>query len=209
MRIGISGICYCRNNDLTGEESRLLWHPVIEFERVMEFKQRPMYGDTDSSVSKIFPKWLWNQNRLNQETFQLTFSCHFHFADFPFDSHECPIEYGSGTLKQEKMRFNVTRAEFSNLSTNSGSDPIILDDLPFPFEFQLVVLPNFGLKNSIKNRTVTFSYTGIALRMRRKSLGQLLSGFFYPSAAFALLSMISFLIKPDMVRFFRRFFFDL
>ena len=49
---------------------------------------------------------------------------------------------------------------------------------------------------------IAFSYTGIALRMRRKSLGQLLSGFFYPSAAFALLSMISFLIKPDMVSSF-------
>ena len=173
----------------------------------MEFKQRPMYGGTESSVSKMFPKWLWNQNRLNSETFQLTFSCNFHFADFPFDSHECPIEYGSGILMQEKMRFNVTRADFGNLSTKSGGDPIILDNMPFPFEFQLVVLPNFEVTTSRRNNPVTFSYTGIALRMRRKSLGQLLSGFFYPSAAFALLSMISFLIKPDMVSSLTRFFF--
>ena len=166
----------------------------------MEFKQRPMYGETDSSVSKMFPQR--NQNRLNSETFQLTFSCNFQFADFPFDSHECPIEYGSGVLKQEKMRFNLTRTEFGNLSTESGGEPIILDNLPFPFEFQLVVLPNFEVKTNRRNNLVTFSYTGIALRMRRKSLGQLLSGFFYPSAAFALLSMISFLIKPDMVSFF-------
>ena len=172
----------------------------------MEFKQRTMYGDTDSSFSKMFPKWLWNQNRLNSETFQLTFSCNFHFADFPFDSHECPIEYGSGVLKQEKMRFNVTRTEFGNLSTESGGDPIILDNLPFPFEFQLVVLPNFEIKTSRRNNMIAFSYTGIALRMRRKSPGQLLSGFFYPSAAFALLSMISFLIKPDMVSSLSRIF---
>ena len=165
----------------------------------MEFKQRPMYGETDSSVSKMFPKRLLNQNRLTSETFQLTFSCNFHFADFPFDSHECPIEYGSGILRQEKMRFNVTRADFGNLSTETGGEPIILDNLHFPFEFQLVVLPNFEVKTNRRNDPLTFSYTGIALRMRRKSLGQLLSGFFYPSAAFALLSMISFLIKPDMV----------
>ena len=167
-----------------------------------------MYGDTDSSVSKMFPKWLWNQNRLNSESFQLTFSCSFQFADFPFDFHECPIEYGSGSLRQEKMRFNVTMADFGNLSTESGGEPIILDKLPFPFEFQLVVLPNFEVKTNRRNNPVTFSYTGIALRMRRKSLGQLLSGFFYPSAAFALLSMISFLIKPDMVSSLSRFFFE-
>ena len=170
----------------------------------MEFKQRPMYGETDSSVSKMFPKR--NQNRLNSETFQLTFSCNFQFADFPFDSHECPIEYGSGILMQEKMRFDITMAEFGNLSTKSGGDPIILENLSFPFEFQLVVLPNFEVKTNRRNNLVTFSYTGIALRMRRKSLGQLLSGFFYPSAAFALLSMISFLIKPDMVSSLNRIF---
>ena len=160
----------------------------------MEFKQRPMYGDTDSSVSKMFPKW--NQNRLNSETFQLTFSCNFNFAHFPFDSHECPIEYGSGILKQEKMRFNLTRTEFGNLSTESGGDPIILDNLPFPFEFQLVVLPTFESTNVYN---ISFSYTGVVLKMRRKSTGQLLIGYFYPTASFALLSMISFLIKPDMV----------
>ena len=125
----------------------------------MEFKQRPMYGETDSSVSKMFPKR--NQNRLNSETFQLTFSCNFNFADFPFDSHECPIEYGSGILNQKKMRFKVTRAEFGNLSTESGGDPIILDNLPFPFEFQLVVLPNFEIKTNRRNNPVTFSFTGI------------------------------------------------
>ena len=97
------------------------------------------------------------------------------------------------------MRFNVTQAVFGNVSTKSGGDSIILDDLPFPFEFQLVILPNFELRNVYN---VTYSYTGIVLKMRRKSPGQLLCGYFYPTAAFALLSMISFLIKPDMVSSF-------
>jgi hypothetical protein len=162
----------------------------------MEFKQRPMYGETDSSVSKMFPK---HQNRLNSETFQLTFSCNFNFADFPFDSHECPIEYGSIYFSQEQMRFNTTQAVFGNMSTNIGGDPIILDNLPFPFEFQLVVLPTFEITSIYK---ISYSYTGIVLKMRRKSPGQLLCGYFYPTAAFALLSMLSFLIKPDVVRIF-------
>ena len=32
---------------------------------------------------------------------QLTFSCRFDFAGFPFDSHECPMEFGE-RLKQTK-----------------------------------------------------------------------------------------------------------
>ena len=174
----------------------MIWQPIIYFDRLLEFKQTPIYGQTDSSGSMVFPFF---PNRIFWETFQLTFSCNFDFTEFPFDSHACPLEYGDNTYSQELMRFNVTQAVFGNVSTKSGGDSIILDDLPFPFEFQLVILPNFELRNVYN---VTYSYTGIVLKMRRKSPGQLLCGYFYPTAAFALLSMISFLIKPDMVSSF-------
>ena len=158
----------------------------------MELKERP-------STSRIFQKWkLWN--RLFVEKFQLTFSCTFGFAEFPFDSHECPLKYGDDVSYEKFMRLNSTLASFgefgTNLSTKSGGDPIILDNLPFRFQFQLETMPNFTLKYK---QTWPFSYTGIVLKMKRKSLGQLLIGYFYPTASFALLSMISFLIKPDMV----------
>ena len=159
----------------------------------------PIYGQTDASGSFVLPKWLSTRNRLAAKSFHLTFSCHFDFAEFPFDSHECPIEYGSIHFSQEQMKLNMTKAVFGNMSTKSGGDPIVLDNLPFPFEFQLVVLPTFEVTNIYM---ISYSYTGIVLKMRRKSPGQLLCGYFYPTAAFALLSMLSFLIKPDVVRLF-------
>ena len=160
----------------------------------------PVYSQTDTlSGSMVLPIWEAPKNRLTAKLFHLTLSCHFDFAEFPFDSHECPIEYGSIYFSQEQMRFNTTQAVFGNMSTNIGGDPIILDNLPFPFEFQLVVLPTFEITSIYK---ISYSYTGIVLKMRRKSPGQLLCGYFYPTAAFALLSMLSFLIKPDVVRIF-------
>ena len=45
----------------------------------------------------------------------------------------------------------------------------------------------------------SYSYTGLVMKIRRNSLGQLVSGYFFPTGSFALLSIISFLIKPDMV----------
>jgi hypothetical protein len=173
----------------------------MAFDRLIRFKHTAMYGHTDSSQSVVLPKWYtWNQNRVTVETFQLTFSCNFDFSEFPFDSHDCPIEYGSGFYTLEQMRLNKTQAVFGNISTKFGGDPIIVDNLPFPFEFQLVVQPTFE-KTSI-HRELTYSYTGVVLKMRRKSPGQLLCGYFYPTTAFALLSMISFLIRPDIVSYF-------
>ena len=139
----------------------------------------------------VFPPSVRNHSRFTGEVFHLTFSCNFDFSAFPFDSHECPIEYGDAVFGQERMRFNDTRVVFGNLSTMSGGDPIILDKLPFPFEFEIRALPTFVLHDF-------YSYTGIVLKLTRKSPG-VLTGYFYPTAAFALLSMISFLIKPDIV----------
>ena len=45
----------------------------------------------------------------------------------------------------------------------------------------------------------TYPLTGMIIKMKRKSLGLLLGGYYYPTTAFALLSMISFLINPDIV----------
>ena len=173
----------------------MIWQPIFEIRRLMEFEGTPMLGDTDSSTSVVLTL---NQNRLVGYNFQLTFSCHFNFAAFPFDHHDCPMEYGDGVLSQEFMTFNMTMVTFRNQSTKSEGDPIMIDNLPFPFEFQLVTLPTFEREKYNQ----PYSYTGIILKMRRNSLGQLICGFFYPTAAFALLSMISFLIKPDVVRLF-------
>ena len=142
----------------------------------------------------VFPPSVRNHSRFTGEAFQLTFSCNFDFSAFPFDSHECPIEYGDAVFGQGLMRFNETRAVFGNISTKTGGDPIILDNLPFPFKFEIRALPTFTMYNF-------YSYTGIVLKMTRKSPG-VLSGYFYPTTAFALLSMISFLIKPDIVSSF-------
>ena len=191
-----------RDFDLTEEESKLIWQPVLGFKKLIEFKRTPMYGGSESSVSKVFPHPLSMNygNRHVEEKFQLTFSCDFDFAKFPFDSHECSVEYGSGILMYEKMRFNITQAVFGTISTMSGGDPIILDNLSFPFEFQIMAQPSFKFYQIFgDDRMVSFSYTGIVFKMTRKSPGQLLIGYFYPTASFAFLSMISFMINPDMV----------
>ena len=157
----------------------------------MELKKRQILGQSESSVSLVFPPSIDPRNRLVADAFQLTLSCNFDFAGFPFDFQECPIKYGDALQGIERMMFNTTLARFGNLSTKSGGDPIIIDNLPFPFEFQIVALPTFELYNT--------SHTGVVLKMKRKSPRQLFSGYFYPTGAFAYLSMISFLIKPDMV----------
>lgn len=130
------------------------------------------------------------------EGLQLTFSCKLEFNDFPFDSHECPMEYGDMKYGSKELTMNSSHVIYGNLSNKIGEHPIILNNLPFPYNFELRSMSAHEISNSYG---MTFSFTGMLLTIKRKSYGQLLSGYYYPTASFALLSMISFLIRPDKV----------
>ena len=126
---------------------------------------------------------------------QLTFSCHFDFAAFPFDSHDCPMEFGERLKTTKDVTYNASHIIYGNESQRIGEHPIIINNLVFPYEFHLQSLSEFQKFNSYDYH----SYTGMLMKVHRKSLGQLLSGYYYPTGSFALLSMISFLINPEKV----------
>ena len=49
------------------------------------------------------------------------------------------------------------------------------------------------------NEEWTFVNSGIVFNMKRNDIGQLIGGFFGPTAIFTLISLVSFLIDPDVV----------
>ena len=88
--------------------------------------------------------------------------------------------------------------QYDDLRTNIGGKPIIPDKLPHQsYQLQLESLPT-SLQKSFDGNSLK-SKTGVILKLRRKSLGHLESSFYYPTASFALLSMISYFIKPETV----------
>ena len=92
--------------------------------------------------------------------------------------------------------------QYDGIRTKIGGKPIIPDKLHQSYQLQIESLPTSLQKifdgNSLQSKT------GVILKLRRKSLGHLESSFYYPTASFALLSMISYFIKPDIVSCFIR-----
>ena len=176
-----------------GTKAETIWRPVIQFGNLLKYETTKVYGDTST-----FSLWYWWQNQTLEysEEIKLTFFCHFHYADFPFDLHECRVEYGDDEIGTNRLTFESAIIAYGDSKTSVGGPPIFLDHLPFPFEFQLESLPTFE-----KVYDGNYSYTGMLIKMRRKSLDQLLSGYYYPTASFAFLSMISYLINPEVVSY--------
>ena len=136
-----------------------------------------------------------NYNVLFHDQFLMIFSCQFDLGNYPFDTQECDFKYGDNSHGIDYMTLNATKVIYGNASTTLGIDPIII--YHSEFEIEVTALTPFQITLEFAN----YSQAGIHLKMRRKSVGKLLSGYYYPTASFALVSMISFLIDPDVVSF--------
>ena len=176
-----------------------IWTPIINFGHLLTYEQTKFYGGY-----KPFSFWYVNSGKnqfaLYHEEVQLSFSCPFNFENYPFDSNVCTLEFGSQAWSVKTLTLKPSKIIYEDVSTTVihilADDPMILNDLPLPFDFKFNLKPAFE-KPNVYN--YSFSYAGMEIKMKRKTPSQLISGYYYPMAAFAFLSMISFLIKPDVV----------
>ena len=130
------------------------------------------------------------------EAFQIKLSCpSFHFQSFPFDTHKCCLEYGNAMVDTSKVLLKVANIIYGDVKTKEGS--INVKDLTFPFDMKIESQPAFIRVNKLIGRN--HSYTGMCFKMRRNSYGQLFGGFYIPTLSFAVLSLVSYLIQPDIV----------
>ena len=168
-----------------------VWYPIMDFEHLIKSEPSEVYGGKE----KGYMRYKSGQMKY-AEALHLKFSCPFKFHLFPFDSQKCCIEYGN--LKDDSDQVTLNRAIVTygrNKKTRNG--PFELNDLSFPFQLEIESLPTSNHFDSDRRRT--FSYTGMCLKITRTTRGHLISGYYYPTASFAFLSTISFLIKPDIV----------
>ena len=168
-----------------------IWHPTIEFDNLLKYEKQEVYGDPDAT------SFLYEGNEIlsYSEEVKLVLSCDFKFEKFPFDSHNCKLIYGDDVLCTNNLKLKSAIIKYGmDQTTKAGDPPIVLKNLPFPFEFQLKSIPAFQ-----KSFDCNYSYTGMNMEITRKSPGLLISGFYFPTGSFALLSLISFMINADVV----------
>ena len=178
-----------------------MWHPQITFRPLLKNEKSIPYGGSQS-----FTLWCKkrqalkipneNKNMMYFEEFQLTISCPFNFSKFPFDSHECRLEYGNNR-QIGKVKLISSIVNYANSETAPNNSKIVMGDLNLPFEITVESIQVFDDKCY---GSYTCSYTGMVMKIKRTSLGQLWTGYFIPTGIFSLFSMISFLIKPEVVR---------
>ena len=146
----------------------------------------------------------WFQNSTGHfvyaERLKVQLFCPFQFDKFPFDKHACNL-----TLISEHDNFAVKLTDAivhynGQQETRYGMDAIKMKSEILPFEIKLSGLEAF----TIEIDGFKYVSSGLTIHLHRKTLGALAGSFYGPTAIFAILSMISFQIDPDVVSCFKK-----
>ena len=96
---------------------------MFDFANLTYYEQTKVYGGSDPHRLMYYKK---EQNMEYSETFQLKFSCHFDFTDYPFDSHECFMHYGSYDTDSSEVTLTPPTISYRKFVTRNGDKPMNL-----------------------------------------------------------------------------------
>ena len=81
-----------------------MWNLEITFENALKYEQTKPYGGDSTFVFWLVYGTSSKSYEMHYgEEFQITFSCQFHLATYPFDSHECLLYFGDERYSCNKI----------------------------------------------------------------------------------------------------------
>ena len=172
-----------------------VFHPKLKFQNVKAMEQLKEYSPIDDN-------YYWFQNSTGRFEYSMILRakifCPFDFSDFPFDEHECNFTFNA-RLSTGLIKLTPPMILHKGKTTFYGQDDLEVESKRLPFITKLTGLNSFSLVDETNG--YPYDATGMKIHFSRKSLGILTGTFYGPTAIFAVLSMISFQINPNVVLF--------
>ena len=131
-----------------------------------------------------------------QQSLKVTIYCSMDFKHFPFDSHNCDLNFGASGITNNALKMDPTTINYKNQSVNYNEGLLSVKQSCLPFDISLESLEPFEyIQGGMK-----YSYAGIRLHLTRNDFGVLIGGYYGPTIIFSMLSLVSYSIKADIVR---------
>jgi hypothetical protein len=181
--------------EINDVEADLIWHPTLVVENILKIEKLSIYGGGSST------KYLWIKYPHYieyAEHIKLTISCDFDFSQYPFDSNECDMDFGDPVYEADYMQLTGMEIYFEDKYT-SIDEPLPITVLVAGLPYKIDIQAKEEFKLIAPDADESYSYSGIKFTFTRNSLGLLLGGFYGPTAIFAVLSLISFVIEANAV----------
>ena len=144
--------------------------------------------------------WIYTENQTSfeyAEYLQVTLGCNFEFNNFPFDRHDCKMEFFCPSYDEPMLEFKEIHLEDSHTGVEvpmNESFDLLNERIPFHANVRILL--------DTEPKTIggySFSTAGIQFKFKRTKFELLMSGYFIPTGMFALFSLMSFLISIENV----------
>ena len=169
------------------------WHPGISILHLLSLKRKGGLGY--GTNAKYFAR---NKNAfVLAEDVEITFTCNFKFKSYPFDYHECFLTYFNEHEEKTAVILNTTTyvEHWGNrIHFSQNNNSLIITNTTTPFIVSVEIKPNITLWGAI-------SASRIKINFQRNSYALLMGSFYAPTGIFAIMSMTSYVINPDIVSF--------
>ena len=130
-----------------------------------------------------------------QQSLKVTIYCSINFKHFPFDYHNCDLNFGASGITINALKMSTTAMNYKNQSVSHDEGLLHMKQSRLPFDISLESLESFVYVQ----RGYPFSYTAMRLHLTRNDFGILIGGYYGPTAIFSMLSLVSYSIKADIV----------
>ena len=179
-----------------------IWHPQIIFSKAQDIVKNKGYGYDDFFQFQIWG--LSSKSLIKSEILSAKFPCNFDFHSYPFDRHVCTISFSEiryhldfnfGLNKISSIAYGDHKIELENQT-------ITIKSSRFPFKMNIAISPAYvfiGMFKRFKNKS------SFKIALERNTLQLLMGSFYIPTEIFAFLSIGSYVINPDVVRYFQTF----
>ena len=159
-----------------------VWVPTIHFPGAVTVEKIGTKLGYSPNVSEFSMK----------ESMILKMTCPMNLTSVPFDHQVCDISFVNYLGKEDRIVFETALVLTKDEDIKSGS---------LPFTPKVKSVPTSIDEDGFSQGAIRF-----ALIRHPNHIYQLFGSFYLPSAIFAIISMLSFFIKPEIVRIFSQFF---
>ena len=174
----------------------LFWHPKVAFLNLLSIKKKEGLG-----YRKIQEFYGYEGHSFRMaEDLEIKFTCNFYFQNFPFDKNECNFTYFSKVASDSTIVLsppkivNYGENEMRQITPEENKSLMITNSTISKFKIWVEISQNTTLWGS-------YSASGITIHFQRNSIGLLSGSFYVPTGLFAVLSMTSYVINPEIVSF--------
>ena len=177
-------------HQITNWEYQNVWNPDLQFHHVWRVETLPKYGSDETFTFKFNSS---TNTMTYEQSMVVTFSCDFAFESYPFDESNCNFTFGCVSVPNGKFNFAPIKVLKENGKTPELTGTLQIANDHLDFDIKMEAIGEFG------EQTLRYemAFTGVTLILKRNVIP--IGKFFVPTGCFAILSMISFFINPDVV----------